>query len=115
MFGVGEKQWGVPAEQDQAGDSVGVGVAFDVVVALYAIGAAQYGRVWAPGVPEEFDDRNHDGQADAFDGAEHGHADGADDRQPAFPALDAIDPAQVGDLDQADGRGDHDRRQGAGR
>ncbi|MNT19945.1 hypothetical protein D3C72_1552330 [compost metagenome] len=115
QFGVGEKQGGIPAKQDQAGDQACVGVAFDVVVALDPIGAAQYRGVRAPAVPEEFNDGNHDGQADALDGAEHGHADGTDNRQPAFPALDAIDPAQVGDFDQANGRGDHDCRQGAGR
>ena len=38
----------------------------------------------------------------------------ADDRQPELPALDAIDSSQVGDLDQADGRGDHDCSQCAG-
>ncbi len=41
--------------------------------------------------------------------------DEADDRQPEFPALDAEDAAQVGELEQADGRGDHHRRQRAGR
>ncbi len=57
---------------------------------------------------------NHDRQADARNRAQHGHADEADDRQPEFPALDAIDATQVGDLDQADGRSDHDRSQCAG-
>jgi hypothetical protein len=31
--------------------------------------------------------------------AEHGDAHQANDRQPEFPALDAVDPAQVSDLD----------------
>ena len=51
---------------------------------------------------------NHDCQADARNRAQHGHADEAADGQPEFPPLDAIDATQVGDLDQADGRGDHD-------
>ena len=55
----------------------------------------------------------HDRQADAGDRAEHRNADEADDRQPELPALDAEDAAQVGELEQADGRGDHDRRQRA--
>ncbi|MCY1455704.1 hypothetical protein D9M71_728570 [compost metagenome] len=80
QFGVGEEQGRIPAKQDQAGGQVCVGVAFDVVVALDPVGAAQYGGVRAPGVPEELDDRDHDGQADAFDRAEHGHADRADNR-----------------------------------
>ena len=49
-----------------------------------------------------------DRQADSGDGTEHGHADEADDRQPEFPALNAIDPAEVGHFDQADRRGDDD-------
>jgi hypothetical protein len=39
----------------------------------------------------------------------------AADGQPELPALDAPDAAQVGDFDQTDGRGDHHRRQRAGR
>ena len=42
----------------------------------------------------------------------HGHADEADHRQPELPLLDAIDTPQVGDLDQADRRGDDDGGQG---
>ena len=52
-----------------------------------------------------------DRQPDAGDRAQHRDAGGAADRQPELPALDAPDAAQVGDLDQADGRGDHHRRQ----
>ena len=55
-----------------------------------------------------------DGKPDAGDHAEHGHADEAGDRQPEFPSLDAVDAPEVGDLEQADGRGDHHRGQRAG-
>ena len=64
-----------------------------------------------PAVPEELDHREHDREADARDRAEYGHAGKAADGQPELPALDAVDAAQVGDLDQPDGRGDHDRGQ----
>ena len=57
---------------------------------------------------------NQDRQADAGNRAEHRHADGTGDREPEFPALNAIDPAQVGELEKPDGRCDHDRCQRAG-
>jgi hypothetical protein len=44
-FGVGEEQRGVPAEEHQAGDALGVGVAGDVVVALHVVDPAQDGVV----------------------------------------------------------------------
>jgi hypothetical protein len=53
-------------------------------------------------------------KGDARDRAKYGHADCTDDREPELPALDAIDSSQVGDLDQADGRCDHDRSECAG-
>src|SRR5512139_453550 len=114
QFGVGEEQRRIPAEQDQAGDQARAGIALDVVVALDALRTSEDGRVRAPAVPQEFDHGDHDRQADAGNRAEHRHADGADDGQPELPALDAQDPAQVGDLDQADGGSDHDGGQRAG-
>ena len=44
QLGIGEEQRRVPAEQDQAGDQAGVGIARDVVVALDAVGPARAPR-----------------------------------------------------------------------
>ena len=91
QLGVGEEQRCIPAKQHQTGDLPRVGIAFDVVVARDAVGAAQHRGMRPPAVPQEFDDRDDDRQADAGDGAENGNADEADDRQPEFPTLDAKD------------------------
>jgi hypothetical protein len=64
--------------------------------------------VRAPAVPEELNHGNPDREADARNGAEHGHAREAGDRKPEFPALDPVDAAKVGDFDQADRGGDDD-------
>ena len=80
QLGVGEEQGRIPAKQDQAGDQAGIGIALDVVVALDALGASQNRGVRAPAVPQEFDDGNHDRQADARNRAQHRHADRTDDR-----------------------------------
>ena len=111
QFGVGEKQRRIPAKQHQAGDKARVGITLDVVVALDPLGLPQHRGIRPPAIPQKFDDGDHDGQPDALDRTEHGHADGADDRQPELPALDAINAPQVGDFNQADGRRDHDRCQ----
>ena len=71
QFGVGEEQRRVPAKQDQAGDPAGIGIARDVVVALDAVGAPEHRGVRTPAVPQEFDDGDHDGQADARNRAQH--------------------------------------------
>ena len=94
QLGIGEEQRRVPAEQHQAGDQPRLGIARDVVVALDAVDAAQHGGMRPPAVPQEFDDRDDDRQADAGNRAEHGDADEADDRQPELPALDAEDAAR---------------------
>ena len=75
------------------------GIARDVVVALDLIDPAEHRRVRTPAVPEELDHGDHDRQRDARNGAEHRHSGEADDRQPELPALDAVDAAQVGDLE----------------
>ena len=48
------------------------------------------------------------------DRAQQRHADGAGNREPEFPALNAINPAQVGELEKPDRRCDHYRGQRAG-
>ena len=115
QLSVGEKQRRIPAKQDQAGNAARVGIARDVMITLDAVGASQDRAVRTPGIPQEFDDGNHNGQSDTWNRTQRSDPDCADDRQPEFPALDAIDSPQVGDLDQADGRCDHDRSQCAGR
>ena len=52
-----------------------------------------------------------DCDADAGNHAEDGDTDEAGDGQPELPLLDAEDAAQVCELEQADGSGNHDRRQ----
>ena len=61
-----------------------------------------------PAVPQEFDDGDEDRETNAGDHPEYRDTNEANDRQPELPALDAIDPPEVGDLDQADGGGDDD-------
>ncbi|MNL41536.1 hypothetical protein D3C87_1639480 [compost metagenome] len=90
QFGVGKKQRSIPAKQNQARDKTRIGITLDVMVALHTRGTPQDRRVRPPAIPEEFDDRNQDGQADTLDRAKHGHPDGADNRQPELPALNAI-------------------------
>jgi hypothetical protein len=80
QLGVGEKQGRIPAKQDQPRDESRVRIARDVMVALDALGASQNRGVWAPAIPQEFDDGNRDGEADALDRAQHRHADCTDDR-----------------------------------
>ena len=85
------------------------------MIALDAVGAAQHGGVGAPTVPQELRDGEGDRQTNPGDRPEHGDADEAEDRQPELPALDAVDPFEIGDLEQADCRCNDDRSQrGAG-
>ena len=67
--------------------------------------------MWTPAVPQELNDRNHDGEANARDCAKDGDARETDDREPELPALNPIESAQTRQLDQADRRGDDDARQ----
>ena len=108
QLGVGKEQRRIPAKEDQPGYLARVGIARDVMVALDAFGAAQHRRMRTPTVPEEFDDGDHDRQPDARDSTENGHPHETDNGQPELPTLDAIDADKVGDLDQADSRGDND-------
>ena len=68
-------------------------MARDVVVALDAVDTSEDRRVRTPAIPQEFDDGNHDGEADARNRAQNRHAGEAADGQPEFPPLDAIDAA----------------------
>src|SRR5262249_56050201 len=104
QLGIGEEQGRIPAEQDQAGYEPRMWVARDVVIAADTVHSAQHGEVRPPSVPEKLDHRDDDRQADSGNGAEHRHADEADDGQPEFPALDAKDATQISQLDQTDGR-----------
>ena len=51
------------------------------------------------------------GEGNAGNRPEHRHTGEADHRQPELPVLDAIDPTQIGEFEEADGGGDHDCRQ----
>ena len=102
-LGVGKEQWRIPAEQDEARNQVCVRISGNVVIALHLIDAAEHGRMRTPPVPQELDDGNDNRQCDARNGAEYRHAGEAGDGKPELPALNAIDAAQVGHFDQADG------------
>jgi hypothetical protein len=69
----------------------------------------------APTIPQELDHRDDDGQPYARDGTKNGNTHQTDDRQPELPTLNPINSNEVGDLDQTDSRGDHDRGQCGGR
>jgi hypothetical protein len=62
--------------------------------------------MWPPAVPEELDHGDHHCNPDAANRAEDCDACKAGHREPELPALDSIDAAQIGDLDEADGRSD---------
>ncbi|MNY10659.1 hypothetical protein D3C86_1436480 [compost metagenome] len=113
QFGVGEKQGGIPAKQHQTGNQARVGIALGIVKALDPLRLPQHGGIRTPAIPQKFNDCDQDGQTNTFDCAKHRHADSADDRQPELPALYAIDASQVSDFDQANGRCDDHRSQGA--
>src|SRR6185295_20275761 len=95
QLGVGEEERRIPAEQHQAGYEPRTRIAFDVVVAADAVDSAQHRVVRSPAVPQKFDDRDDDRQADAWNRSERSNANEADDRQPELPALDAETAGQV--------------------
>src|SRR5215813_13890903 len=105
-FSVGEEQRRIPPKQDQPRDSARIRISLDVVIAFDAVGAPQHGGVWTPAVPEKLGDGDGDGEAYSWNHAEHRYADKAGDREPELPPLNAIDSFEVGDLNQADRRGD---------
>src|SRR5215470_13967702 len=74
QLGIREEQRRVPTEEYQAGNQSRVGMAGDVVIALHTFDPAKYRGVGAPAIPEELDHSNHDGQGNAGNGTEHGHA-----------------------------------------
>jgi hypothetical protein len=106
---IGEEQRRIPTEQHQAWNSARLGIARHVVIALDAFGLAENRKVRPPSVPQEFDDGNDDGQADARDCPEHGDTDRAQDRQPELPALDPVDTGEIAELEQSDCGGDDHR------
>ena len=79
-FGVGEEQRRIPPKQDQPGDPACIRISRDVVITFDAMGATQYGGVWAPTVPQELGDGDGDCETYSWNHSEHCHADKADDR-----------------------------------
>ena len=62
-----EKERCIPTEEDEAGDLLSVRIACDVVIALNVFGATQDSRVGTPTIPQKFDDRDHNCQANSWD------------------------------------------------
>jgi hypothetical protein len=109
--GVGEEQGGVEPVQQQAGDEPGAGVAVDAVVALELVLAAQDGVVGPPGPADEVGQRQQDGDEDADQHPEQGHAEEGGQPEDELGASDPPQAPDRGHVDQADGGGDDDRGQ----
>ena len=94
-FRVRKEERRVPAEQHEPRNDASVRMARDVMIARHRVDAAEHCRVRPPAVPQKLDHGDHDRERDAGDGAKDGDTREAGDRQPEFPALDAIDPSKV--------------------
>ena len=112
-LGVSKEERCVPTKQHEAGNATRIRIALDVVIAPNTIDSPEHRVVWPPAVPQELDDRDDDGDADARNHAENRNTDEADNGQPELPWLDTEDATQVCKFEQADGRGDHDRSERA--
>ena len=89
-------------------------IARDVVIAPNAVNSAEHCVMRPPAVPQEFDDRDADRQADARNHAKHGHADEQTiDSQNSHCWMRKMRRRSC-ELEQTDGRGDHDRSERAG-
>jgi hypothetical protein len=64
--------------------------------AAHTFGAAEHRGVRSPAIPEELDDSDRDGKADAGNCGQDRHADQTDDGEPELPPLDTIDAAEIG-------------------
>ncbi len=69
-----KKERCIPTEKDEAGDLLSGRIACDVVIALNLFGATQDSRVGAPTIPQKFDDREHNCQADSWNSAKDCYA-----------------------------------------
>ena len=83
---VGKEELLVPAKQYQSRHMPPVGMACSVVITLAPIDPHESGAVRVPGVPQQHQQRQADGDDDAFDHADEGHAEEADQRQGEFHA-----------------------------
>ena len=111
LVGVGEEQRGRPADDEQPRDLLGVRVAQDVVVAADAGTLAEHRRVRRPGTLEDVDRREGDGDDDPLEDADERHAERAGEGKDEFGPPNVVEPAQLGDVEQADRRRDDDGRE----
>src|SRR4051812_9486562 len=64
-LGVGEEKGRAPTKEHQAGNTTRSRIAVDVVVAPNSFDPAEHSVVWPPGAPQEFEDGDADGEANA--------------------------------------------------
>jgi len=63
-LGVREEQRGVPAEEDESLETLGLRISTDVVIALHALDSPEDRRMWSPRAPEERRQRDPDRRED---------------------------------------------------
>src|SRR3954471_22693227 len=79
--------------------------------AVDAFRLSKHRPVRTPAPPQEFRYGDGDRNADARNGAEQGHGDGAEDGKPEFPLLDTINPSELLEFEEPDRSGNDDCRE----
>ena len=108
ILGVDEEGRGVEAVDEQARDGRGGWEAFDVVVAVDVIDAAEHCVVRARRAVEEDADRQCDRDDDAAEDAEDEHAAERDEREPHLGGPYVAEAPDRADVDQPGGGDDDD-------
>ena len=111
LVGVGEEQRGGPADDEQPRDLLGIRIAQGVVVPGNAGTLSEHRRVRRPGTFEDVDRRECDGDDDPLQNADERDAERAGQGKDELGLPDAIQPPQLGDVEQADRRRDDDGRE----
>src|SRR5690349_20905586 len=102
-FRVREEERCIPTKKHEAGNAARLRIALDVVVTANPINSAEHGVVRPPAVPQKFNDRRDNRNADSGNHSECGNPDEAEERQPEFPLLNAENTTQVGEFEQPNG------------
>ena len=115
QFRVGEKQRGIPTEENKPRDETSLRVAADIVITAYPVRPAKDSGVGSPSIPKKFYNGDDHCECDPGYCPERGNACEAQYRKPEFPFLHFIDSDQVLDLDQSNSRGNNDGSESARR
>src|SRR4030095_7431098 len=90
-FCISKKQWCIPTEQKQSRNQPRIRIAFEIMVTGNIFNAPQNSIMRAPSIPQKFNHGNYDRQTNSGNGAEYSHSQKANNGQPKFPSLNAID------------------------